>query len=105
MINNSVIKNKNILSVIIAGMLLLATPPEIWPYGYYIILRWAVTGTALFVLWASYKLEKQAWTWIMGIIAILFNPIAPIYLDKEAWTIIDIVVAGLFLASIFQVKK
>jgi hypothetical protein len=41
----------------------------------------------------------------MALIAIFFNPIAPIHLGKEVWVIIDFIVAGLFLASIFKIKK
>ena len=99
-----IIKYKNIASGIAISMLLLAIPTGIWPYGYYVLSRWMVTGTALFVLWAAYKLERRMWIWLMVIIAILFNPIFPIYLDKETWVAIDFVVAFLFLVSIFKIK-
>ncbi len=103
--NKETLKHKNIISIIAIGMLLLAIPSGIWPYGYYILLRWVVTGAALFVLWVAYNLEKKAWIWIMGAVALLFNPIAPIHLDKETWVIIDFIVAGLFLVSVFKLKK
>lgn len=86
-------------------MLLIAIPTGLWGYGYYVLLRWVVTGTALFVLWAAYELKETKWIWIMGLIALLFNPIAPIYLDKNTWVIIDFIVAGIFLISIFKTKK
>jgi hypothetical protein len=41
----------------------------------------------------------------MGVIAILFNPIAPVYLDKGTWVVIDLIVAALFLISIFKIKR
>jgi len=100
-----IIKQKNIAAGIAMGLLLLAIPPDVWPYGYYVFLRWAVTGTALFVLWAALDLNKITWVWIMGAVAILFNPIAPIHLDKSTWGVIDFIVAGLFLLSIFQIKN
>jgi hypothetical protein len=99
------IKYKKMASIIAIIMLLLAIPSEIWPYGYYILLRWVVTGAALFILWIAYELEKKTWLWIMGAIAILFNPIAPIYLDKGNWVVIDLIVASLFLISIFKIKR
>ena len=98
------IKIKNILTVICIIALLLAIP-SIWPYGYYQLLRWLVSGAAIFILCAILKLEKKTWTWIMAIIAILFNPIVPIHLVKETWVIIDFIVAILFLISIFKIKK
>ncbi len=105
MMDKQTIKHRNIASVIAVVTLLLAIPSGIWPYGYYILLRWVVTGTALFILWTAYELKKTSWLWIMGIIALLFNPIAPIHLDKETWVVIDLIVAGLFLVSIFKVKE
>jgi hypothetical protein len=105
MIDKETTKYKNIASLITIVMLLLAIPYGVWPYGYYILLRWVVTGTALFVLWTAYDSKKTPWLWIMGVVALLFNPIAPIYLDKDTWVVIDFIVAGLFLISIFKIKK
>ena len=102
--NKEIIKYKKVFSVISILMLLLAIL-SIWPYAYYQILKLVVTGTALFLLWTAYELEKKTWLWIMGTIAILFNPIAPIYLDKGTWVVIDIIVATLFLISIFKIKR
>lgn len=39
-----------------------------------------------------------------GGIAILFNPIIPVHLTKDIWVIIDLIVAILFLVSIFKIK-
>lgn len=96
-------KYKNITSIISIIMLLLAIP-AIWPYGYYILLRWVVTASAIFLIWVAYDLKKTFWLFSMVIVAILFNPIIPVHLDKETWVIIDFIVAVLFLISIFKVK-
>jgi len=101
--DKEIIRYKDIVSVIVIVMLLLAIP-DIWPYGYYIVLRWVVAASALFLIWVSYELKKQFWLVPMAMVAILFNPIVPIHLDKETWTIIDFVVAILFLVSIFKLK-
>ncbi len=97
-------QNKNIASMVAVLALLLAIPSGVWPYGYYVLLRWIITGVALFILSIANELEKEEWVKIMAGIAVLFNPILPIHLDKETWVIIDFIVAILFLASIFQVK-
>lgn len=101
--DKEIIKYKNIVSIISIVILLLAIPP-IWPYGYYILLRWVVTASAIFLVWVSYNLKKTFWLFLMGIIALLFNPIAPIHLNKETWVIIDLIVATIFLVSIFKIK-
>ena len=102
--DKDIIKYKNIASGIAILMLLLAIPTGLWPYGYYMLLRWVVVGAALFVLWVACKLKRKIWIGLMAITAILFNPIFPIYLDKETWVVIDFIVAGIFLVSIFKVK-
>lgn len=78
-------------------MLLLAIPSSLWPYGYYILLRWTVSISALLLTYKYYGLKKHLLMIVFGVISILFNPIAPIYLNKELWIIIDFIVAGLFL--------
>lgn len=102
--DKEIIKYKNIASVVAILILLLAIPEGIWPYGYYVFLRWVVTGVAIFILWIAYNLKRQGWLWLMITVAILFNPIIPIHLSKEMWVIIDFTIAVLFLVSIFKIK-
>jgi len=72
------------------------------PYGYYQILRWVVAGVTGYSAYLSYRQDKKAWTWIMAIIAVLFNPIAPIYLNREIWSVLDVIVAAIIFISIFK---
>ena len=101
--DKEIIKYKNIVSAISIIMLFLAIP-TFWAYGYYVLLRWVVTISAVFLLSLAYESKKTFWLFLMGIVAILFNPIIPVHLDKETWVIIDIIVAVLFLVSIFKIK-
>jgi len=102
--DKKIIKYKNIVSAISIIMLLLAIP-TFWAYGYYVLLRWVVTISAVFLLLSAYESKKTLWLFLMGIIAILFNPIIPVHLDKEIWVAIDFIVAILFLVSIFRIKS
>lgn len=101
--DKELIKYKNIASVISIVMLLVAIADL--AYGYYTLLRWVVTASAIFLVWTAYGLKRTFWLFLMGIVAILFNPIVPIYLNKGTWVIIDFIVAVLFLVSIFKVKS
>jgi len=74
------------------------------PYGYYQILRWVVAGTTGYLAYLSYNEGKHAWTWIMAIIAALFNPIAPIYLNRETWSVLNILVAIIIFISMFKLR-
>lgn len=96
-------KYKKTLSIIAGAMLLLAIP-SIWSYGYFQILRWVVAIAAGFNAYVAYKVDKQVWLWIMAVIVILFNPIAPIHLTKEIWVVIDIIAAILFFTSLKYIK-
>ena len=68
------------------------------PIGYYTLLRLVVTAAAAYIAYDTFQTDKQSgWTWVFGFVAILFNPIVPVYLDKELWMIIDFAAAILFI--------
>ena len=68
------------------------------PIGYYTLLRLVVTAAAAYVAYDTFQNDKQSgWIWVFGFVAILFNPLIPIYLDKELWMVIDFAVAILFI--------
>lgn len=90
---------------ILSGVFLLLGVPTGWPYGYYILLRWFITFTSVFIAWRFYKSQLKGWTLVFASIAFIFNPIFPIYLNKSAWVLIDFVSACLFFISAYSVKK
>jgi len=91
-----------ILKIIAVIMLLLALADN--PYWYYRILRYVITGITAYLAYLAYQQGERTWTWIFTIIAILFNPIAPIYLNRGIWSVIDIITATLIFTSIFKLK-
>jgi len=94
-------KNEMILKVVkivIAALLLLAIASL--PIGYYTFLR-IVVCIASVVLCIVYFENIKLLAIIFGIIAILFNPILPIYLSKETWIPIDVITAIVFVVSVF----
>lgn len=89
----------------VCGVLLFLALANL-PIGYYTLLRIMVTIGAVAVV--MNELEKGIGFWVIafGIIAILFNPVIPIYLnDKNAWMPIDIIVGILFLIKTFTYKS
>ncbi len=98
-------KNKAIVpSLISAAMLIIAVFP-IGEYGYFILLRWIVCLSAAFSAYLAYQSGKEIWMCLIGMVAVLFNPIAPIHLSKSVWSPIDIVAALLFIANIFVLER
>lgn len=73
-----------------------------WDYGFYQILRWIVTVSAVYIAYQNYLQENKNWVWVFAIIAILFNPISPIHLDREIWAIIDTIVAVVYLVAFYK---
>ena len=92
-------KHTKIFSIIAAIMLFLAIP-SIWPYSYYKLLRWVVTGIAAFIAYSKNEEERRGGMWVMIGIAILFNPLVPFYLAKGTWAVLDFIAALTFLFSI-----
>jgi hypothetical protein len=81
--------------IIITALSLIALAPM--PYGYYTLLKIAVTGCAGATAYLKYKnSDRSLLLWACVIVAILFNPIIPIHLSREIWMALNIAVAGLF---------
>jgi len=89
---------------IIAGIMLILAIPSIWSYSYYQTLRWVVCGVAVCNGYSAYNAQKKNWVFIMGAIAILFNPISPIFLDKGIWVFIDVITAVIMFVSIKKIN-
>ena len=75
------------------------------PYAYYQIQRWVICGISSYFALQYYEKHVSIWLWVFICIAILFNPIAPIYLNREIWSIIDIIIAVILTINIFTSRK
>ncbi len=75
-----------------------------YPCSYYIILRIITCGVSVYGIWYAYRVRKFLWLWVFSAIAVLFNPIIPIYLKKDVWIGIDLAVIIVFLISIPLLK-
>jgi len=78
----------------VAVLLLIALLPL--PYFYYQLLRIVVIVAAAIYAYKFYKDNQMAKVITFGIIALIWNPIFPIYMDKSVWMILDIVGAVVF---------
>jgi hypothetical protein len=94
--------NKTLL-LICTGLLFIALADL--PIGYYTLLRIVVTIGAVSVIVTEFENGINFWIIVFGIIAIVFNPLIPIYLNnKDIWMPIDILAAILFLIKSFTNK-
>jgi hypothetical protein len=84
--------------IIAAGLLFYALKRH--AYDYYTLLRWVTFGVGLYSAIIAFKDEKTGWAAILGMLALLFNPLIPVHLKRETWAIIDVAAGVLLLASI-----
>lgn len=78
------------------------------PTGYYTLVRIVVCLVSAYSCYLSYKRDERIGvaTVTFAVLAILFNPIIPVYLqDKGVWTVIDIIAAILLGFRYFSLKK
>ena len=76
------------------AILLIAT--QRMPYGYYRSADFLICGFAAFLAFVSWQEESSTskmWSAAFALVALLFNPIFPIYLRRATWYYIDFAVA------------
>jgi hypothetical protein len=84
-------------------MLLWALNPEN-PYGYYILLRWVCCGIFAYLAIQALEREKQGWVWVLGITAVVYNPIIRVHLTREIWSVVNVATIVAAVASVFVLK-
>ena len=73
------------------------------PFVYYQLMNWVVMGAAILIARDAFKQHQEAIVWLFILLAVVFNPIAPLYLGQFAWKIADVIAALLLVASFFMV--
>ncbi|MEW6620151.1 MAG: DUF6804 family protein [bacterium] len=89
--------------VISSAMLLWALNPEN-PYGYYILLRWVCCAIFAYLAIQSLAQEKQGVVWVLGVTAVIYNPIIRVHLTREIWSVVNVATIVVAMVSIFVLK-
>lgn len=76
-----------------------------WPYGYYVLLRWGISIIAGYSAYRFYEIKQSSPAYVLVGIAVLFNPILPVYLTKGIWIVLDLVVVFIFLYTAGKDKE
>jgi hypothetical protein len=66
---------------------------------FYTLLRWVCCAAFAYSAIAAFQMKRVEWTWIFGILAVLFNPLAPVYLQRATWQIIDWAAIGVLVVA------
>ena len=93
-------KSRFIKYFVILSILMLFGAIAEWPYGYYTLLRWITCIASILVAFQAFEKNIDWAKVVFIVIAILFNPLAPIYLSRSIWVPLDIITAVLFIFAI-----
>ena len=73
------------------------------PYGYYTFTRIVICGSLAFIAVAGWE-RYRFWSVAFALLAVLFNPIFPIFLHRGTWLYFDVGTAALFAAHLIFVR-
>lgn len=80
-----------------AALLALAVLPL--PYGYYQLLRLVTTGVFAWAAIIAFRRGNAGYGFGFAVLALLFNPVVPVYLSKAVWMPIDLGAAVALVVS------
>jgi hypothetical protein len=80
------------------------------PEGFYVALRFIMVAASASAIWLIQKSShedyfKTIMSLLLGILAIVFNPIMPIEMEQESWTYFNLAGAVLLLGMLFAARK
>lgn len=85
-------------------MLFAALMPG-WPYGFFTLLRFAVTIASGVIFFWALEREVKWLLWVHAPMAILFNPIVKVYLKRDTWQVIDLIAGVVMLATAVVIHR
>jgi hypothetical protein len=88
-------------------VVLLVVATSHLPYGYYTFTRIVTCGIAAVIAFAGFRDDRavvQAWSVLLALVAVLFNPFVPIHLDRQTWFYLDLGAAAVFVAHLIFVR-
>ena len=85
------------LIYLIAAALLIGAAPQ--PAAFYTVLRPAVAAVFAWAAYITYIRKHTSLPWILGIIALVFNPFIKIHPSKDVWAFINIASTILLLTT------
>ena len=77
------------------------------PYAYYTFLRLFVCAASGFLAYQHFMHQDaiDKWVILLGAIALLYNPLVPVYLTREIWSVLNISTMAVFVLHFVSVKR
>jgi hypothetical protein len=86
------------IKLILSALFLLCLAPM--PYGFYSLIRFVAMIAFAIYAYVYYEKKNNKLAIVFLSLAILFQPLLPIYLGRMLWNIIDVIVA-IFLIVLY----
>jgi hypothetical protein len=89
----------------------LAVPILLWallpdnPYAYYRLLRWVCCPSFAYLAVEAYRRNLGGWIWVLGVTALIYNPVIPVHLNKGLWTVINVASIALAIAGTWAIRQ
>jgi hypothetical protein len=93
-----------LLWAVAAALLLIGTMHL--PYGYYTFLRLAICAFGAVLTFAEAQRRPIGPTWAVAfaLLALVFNPVIPVYLKRDIWFFVDLIAAAFICAHLISVR-
>jgi hypothetical protein len=99
------LKNKIFVpQLICSAFLIFALNPDN-PYGYYVLLRLICFSSFIYLAYKTIILGKHNWAYVLGSMALIYNPIIRVHLEREIWSIINIITILVLIPTIHLLPK
>jgi len=85
-----------VVAAVAAGFRLLAVSSH-WPYSFYVLMRITVCAIAIYLGYNSFVAGRTMWVWVLGSVAVLFNPVLPIRMHRSDLRTLDMIGASIFI--------
>ncbi|HKQ47081.1 MAG TPA: DUF6804 family protein [Phycisphaerae bacterium] len=91
------------VAAVCVAMLLIAMGRQ--PYSYYQFLRWIVCASSLWFLLYAIRLKALGIALVLGLLAVTYNPLAPIRFGRGTWAVVNVVSALAIAVSAMSVVR
>ena len=92
------------VQIVCIGMLVWALNPAN-PYGYYILLRIVLFASCAYLALRAVALDKTPWVWILGVTAVVYNPIIRVGLTREIWSVVNVATIILLFVTFWTLRN
>ena len=64
-----------------------------------------VCGASAYLAYVAVVADRSGWGWILGSLAVAFNPFIPVYMHREEWQVLDFAAAVTIAVSVFALRR